>query len=142
MNHRLSLMRDVEIAMEAVKAIRSRDEWPERKDWLNKCRDRLADHDIESGEVILATKRLIDSVWTVEFRKIGDGVEVISFNRENEKGYKEESKLKRVRTIETDGRVLSEIQLFPVGTQTFDMEESYRTHTFKVLNPQHIFSYK
>lgn len=75
-----------------------------------------------------ASHRLIDSVWTVTFRKISDrSVEVFAYNREDEDGYKFEGLLPKVDMIEDDARVLTGLEIN--GT------------VYTVENQKHIFSY-
>lgn len=45
MTKRESLLRDIEIAKDALFSIRSRSEYPARSQWLETCKQRLADYD-------------------------------------------------------------------------------------------------
>lgn len=75
-----------------------------------------------------ASHRLIDSVWTVTFRKIGQySVEVFAYNRQDEDGYKFEGLLPKVTMVENDERVLEYLEINGVR--------------YIVENPKHIFSY-
>lgn len=75
-----------------------------------------------------ASHRLIDSVWTVTFRKVSDfSVELFAYNREDEDGYKFEGILPKVRINEDDGRIITSIEVAGIE--------------YKVENPKHIFSY-
>lgn len=76
-----------------------------------------------------ASHRLIDSVWTVTFRKVSDHhVEVFAYNRQDEDGYKYEGLLPKVRIVEDDARVLTGLEI--------------NGKLYTVENQKHIFSYE
>ncbi|WGH49531.1 hypothetical protein [Alishewanella phage vB_AspM_Slicko01] len=77
--------------------------------------------------VKFATKRLLESVWTLGYKIVNDRVEIISYNRENDYGYENESVLPKMQIIENDMRIA-------VGV-TIDGTD------YVVSNPQHVFSY-
>jgi hypothetical protein len=75
-----------------------------------------------------ACHRLIDSVWTVTFRRVSDfSVEVLAYNREDDDGYKYESVMPHGRLIEDDSRTVTGIKI--------------NGDEYTVENPKHIFKY-
>lgn len=61
-----------------------------------------------------ATKRLITSVWTVEFEKVSDGkVKILNYSRNDSEGYEREKELPNGELIETEGRIVTHLWLKP-----------------------------
>jgi hypothetical protein len=94
--------------------------------------------------VAYATKRLIDSVWTLGYKRVSPTeVEIVSYDRENPIGYEQEGKLDLCNTMETlDGnRVVTHVAL--ADYKSFDQWASLTEprELLKVVNPQHVFSY-
>ena len=80
-----------------------------------------------------ATKRLIDSVWTLQYTMVnGYTINIVSYNRDDPEGYEKEDKLPKVRLIEKEGRVVIFVKI----------TEDNKTTIYEVQNPQYIFSYK
>lgn len=95
------------------------------------------------GETYLAVKRLIDSVWTVKFLFLKEGIRIISYSRENPDGYKNENQLPKADIVEDEKRVAIAIQLYRPETRLLESDkEIYLYGEYRVLNPQYIFSYK
>lgn len=98
--------------------------------------------DKENNGVLFATHRILDSVYTFEY-KLGPHpmIEIISFGRDVELGYVHEDVATHVKLIEDEGRTVTHVVLFDyLGT-------GYPTHkltgeVLTVSNPQHIFSYR
>ena len=90
-----------------------------------------------------AIERLIDSVWTLGFEITSEGtITIHTYDRENPIGYEKERELSRIKIIETEGRVISEVW---VSEKPMYCWESFTDHPhtkYKVDNPQYIFSYK
>jgi hypothetical protein len=87
-----------------------------------------------------ATKRLIDSVWTLGYKQISpDEIEIVSYDRKNEIGYDQERTLPRVRLIEDDKRTVLGAHIGSIGSSKSwaSQDDPY----FKVVNPDHVFSY-
>lgn len=76
-----------------------------------------------------ATKRLIDSVWTVTFILIDNKAYILNYSREDQDGYEHESTLPRCSIFEKEGRIVSEIVIHGEGR-------------YEVGNPKHIFDYR
>lgn len=90
-----------------------------------------------------ATHRLIDSVWTVEYNVVSPTeVEIVNFSRDDEEGYNKEKELPQCSVVEGERRTF-------VGLLVRDNFDSFKgvnrmncTHTYKVVNPKHVFEYK
>jgi len=51
----------------------------------------------------IATNRLLDSVWTLEYQELNTGeIEIISYSRDNPYGYDREREVPMVRLVEED----------------------------------------
>lgn len=75
-----------------------------------------------------ATNRLIDSVWTLGYEVIGEEIKIISYDRDNEIGYMQESTLPIAnKIIENEDRIVQSVVI--------NGEE------FNVVNKGHVFSY-
>lgn len=91
-----------------------------------------------------ATKRLIDSVWTVEYNVLNDfQIEIVSYSREDKEGYEKEGSLPQCSVIEDSKRNF-------VGLLVKDVPTPYRLdwvnlqnadHEYTVVNQKHVFSY-
>ncbi|RPJ74278.1 MAG: hypothetical protein EHM20_10880 [Alphaproteobacteria bacterium] len=94
------------------------------------------------SEIKKATKRLIDSVWTVTYKLLENGkVEILGYNREDREGYEKEGKLPMCRILEEEkGRIAKELLLMPYESHTF-CNESNCTERYVIENQKNIFSY-
>lgn len=82
--------------------------------------------------IYFATKRLIDSVWTLAFSYESDStVKIHSYARDNLKGVKEERQLPNVKIIEDDSRNIVAVEL----------DNCERDGFYDVVNPAYVFSY-
>lgn len=86
-----------------------------------------------------ATERLIDSVWTMEFKIVDGKAEILSFNRTNKKGNDEETQLPQLRVHEDEKRIVRKITIAPFEHYRKDFSDG---QVLEVLNPKHIFSYE
>jgi len=76
-----------------------------------------------------AVKRIINSVWTIEYRLIdANTVKLISYSRDDKEGYNREHELPKGDVIEEGDRIVTGIK---VGDKQF-----------AVSNPGHVFSFK
>lgn len=94
-------------------------------------------------EILKATERLIDSVWTVEYKVLNETeVEIIKFGRNDKDGYVNEHNLPQHKIIETDGRIAIKLVIRNKYKQ-FDnfVNESNCDKCYNIVNPKHIFSY-
>ncbi len=89
-----------------------------------------------------ATKRLIDSVWTVAYT-VDNGVATIrGYGRHCNHGYANERRLDRCTLVEDDGRTVKQLvvqphQSFRYGARPSDDNAT----TYDVANPGHVFGY-
>jgi hypothetical protein len=92
----------------------------------------------------LATKRLIDSVWTVAFTVGDDGRATIhGYSRDCERGYANEGKLPRCNLIECkQGRIVCQLVVQPYASARSWADPNAADATvYEVANPQNVFSY-
>ena len=94
-------------------------------------------------ETLLATQRLIDSVWTVEYQIVGEGkVKILSYTRENPEGYKRERELPRFsKTENADGRIFTHLHVGEGNNPHGCWVDVSKATTYEVVNPQNVFSY-
>lgn len=87
-----------------------------------------------------ATKRLLDSVWTLEFYELPDHrIEIISHSRENQKGYDLEGSVSQFKLIEDNNRTVIGVQF--AKPDPFKFEPGPAPITYIVTNPNNIFGY-
>lgn len=77
---------------------------------------------------LLATQRLIDSVWSMVYEVVDGGVFIHRYDRENDAGYMLEGKVPKLRVMEDTERNIIAIDL------------DGKT-TYNVVNKKGIFSY-
>lgn len=97
-------------------------------------------NNFQVGKLYFAVHRLIDSVWTMQFRMEQNGITIIAYDRTIEFGYENEKSLPRVVLHEKSNRTVTGISLYKAGNP-FEVIEKDLDGTFEVLNPQFIFSY-
>ena len=84
---------------------------------------------------IIATERLINSVWTIRGKYLTDGtVEVSRYSRDDQEGYDRERELPRGRFIEDEDRVVRRFLL--------TREAPLGNVDYVVKNPRYVFDYK
>lgn len=77
-----------------------------------------------------ATKRVIDSVWTIQYRVHGEKqVEILSFDRNDDDGYLNEKNLPKGDLIESDDGRRTVVGAIIAGIE------------YSVVNPKYVFSY-
>jgi hypothetical protein len=96
-------------------------------------------------QVQLATKRLIDAVWTIAYTLDDDGRATIhGHSRLCRRGYANEQRLPRGSFIESDDHKRTALQLVVQPHEPFrywpDAEADDAT-IYDVANPQNVFSY-
>jgi hypothetical protein len=90
-----------------------------------------------------ATKRLIDSVWTVEFHQVSETeVEILKYSREDPEGYEHERELPQCRIVENADRTAVALLIRDKFDSFTWCDESNCNHRFIIKNPKHIFDYK
>ncbi|MCQ4138789.1 hypothetical protein [Chryseobacterium sp. EO14] len=90
-----------------------------------------------------ATKRLITSVWTVEFEKVSEGkVKILNYSRNDSEGYEREKELLQGELIETENRIVTHLCLKPYDAFDRWVNEKNTTEIYEVVNPKFIFSYE
>lgn len=88
-----------------------------------------------------ATKRLITSVWTLEYELVeANKVKILNYSRTDQEGYAKESELPQCELIESDERTVTQVLLKPYKTGEWVNHEN-ATEVYEVINPQYIFSY-
>lgn len=89
-----------------------------------------------------ATKRLIDSVWTLEYEFVpGGGIKILNYNREDPEGYEKEDELPQCQIIEDDHRTVTDV-LIRNKYKPFDgVNKDNCDWNVKVVNPKYIFDY-
>ena len=92
--------------------------------------------------MLKATHRLIDSVWTVGYNIVNENeIEVISFNRNDPEGYKNERTLPQCTVIEDDKRNFVGLMVRD-KFYSFDwVNKENADHTYKVVNQKNVFDY-
>lgn len=87
---------------------------------------------------LLATQRLINSVWSLVYELTEDGkVNIISHGRDNKDGYTQEGKVDQFRIREDKNRTALSVVFAPADP--FDFNED---RELQVANPKHIFDYE
>ena len=93
----------------------------------------------------LATKRLINAVWTIAFTIDGDGRATIhGHSRDCQRGYRDERQLPRGDFIESDDGKRTALQLVIQPHEPFRYWPDPKADDAKVYdiaNPQNVFSY-
>lgn len=88
-----------------------------------------------------ATQRLIDSVWTVAYKKVSETeVEILSYKSDNPIGYEQEQQLDRMDFVEGEGRIAQTLLIEPYESFNYWAGNNNPT-AYKVVNPQHVLSY-
>jgi hypothetical protein len=90
-----------------------------------------------------ATHRLIDSVWTLGYEKVSENeIRIISYDRDNPVGYKEEKNLPRIRIVEDEDRTVTDVIIDDFNAKSLSSLASFKSNMYKVVNPNHVFSYR
>lgn len=88
-----------------------------------------------------ATKRLLRSVWTLEYEITDEGkMRILNYSRDDREGYDREQELLQCALIETDQRIVVEVLLRPYEPFEWVTVEN-ATQRYEVENPQHVFTY-
>ncbi len=77
---------------------------------------------------MLVVQRIINSVWTMDVDIAEESVTINSFGRDNREGYLQEYELPKLGIVEDEKRNITDILI--------------DGKTYKVTNPQFIFSYE
>ncbi len=90
-----------------------------------------------------ATKRLIDSVWTLEYERIGDTkARIIRYSREDPEGYDKEKELPQCTLVEGENRIVTHVLLREKYEPYEWVNKGNCDFVLEVVNPLYIFSYK
>lgn len=89
-----------------------------------------------------ATNRLINSVWTLEFKQISEAeIEIVKYSRDDQEGYDKERELPQCTLIESEGRIVTSV-LIRDKYQPFGWVNAENCDKQMIVtNPKHIFSY-
>lgn len=89
-----------------------------------------------------ATINLLGTIWTLEYEQISKNqIKIVSYSRGNLVGIANEKNLLRLSLDEDDKRVVKGVWLGKYKPFKYWADEKSDTY-FKVINPQHVFSYK
>jgi hypothetical protein len=104
-----------------------------------------SNHKQKGNDMQLATKRLIDAVWTVAYTVEGDGrVTIHGFSRQCRRGYAQEQELPRAKFIESDDGKRTALKLLVQPFKPFrhwPKEDEEGLTTYEIANPRNVFSY-
>jgi len=76
-----------------------------------------------------AVKRIINSVWTLEYLMEGEReIKIINYSRDDDEGYVKEQELPTLVMNETEGRIVDSVKIGDVE--------------YNVVNKKHVFSYE
>ncbi|CAM3933105.1 hypothetical protein [Vibrio aquimaris] len=94
-------------------------------------------------ETRMAVRRLIDSVWTVEYMLLSDHeVKILRHSRDIDEGYTNESLLPRFKCVEDEKRHITDLELYlPTFGESASFDRGELTGRYRVTNPQYVFSY-
>lgn len=88
-----------------------------------------------------ATKRLIDSVWTLEYEVISPTeAEIIRYSREDMDGYRLERELPQCAIVQNEERIANKILIRKYEPFSW-VDEKNADAIYTVINPKHIFDY-
>ena len=88
------------------------------------------------SQVKIATNRLINSVWTLEYRLHDNKIEIVSHSRDNRAGAEFEGQVPKYTLIEDEKRTVTHVRLW------MDSHRKSQHLEFPVSNPAYVFSYK
>ena len=89
-----------------------------------------------------ATKRLLDSVWTLEFEVLNENeVKILKYSRDDKEGYDNERTLHQCRVVEDDDRNAISVLIRDKYDAFEWVDDKNCDRTYKVANVKHIFSY-
>ena len=89
------------------------------------------------SKTLKAVERAISSVWTIEYRLLGDNkVEILSYGRDDPEGYEREGELPKGKMIEDKKRNAVSLMVWnPDSSNLLGID------TYTIANPKHVFSY-
>jgi len=90
-----------------------------------------------------ATKRLLDSVWTLEYiLNDNNTITIIKLGRNDDEGYEKEEKLPRFKVVESGEREALKVIIQAYESPFTHLPNENNPHsTYDVANKGHIFSY-
>jgi hypothetical protein len=88
-----------------------------------------------------ATKRLINSVWTITFVISDDKAHILRYDRDDPEGYMQEEVLMNGNIIEDEDRTAIKLALKPYDRWNNFTTEENASEIYEVANPKHIFDY-
>lgn len=93
--------------------------------------------------MLKATKRLLDSVWTVSYNVLNENeIEIIGYNRDDPEGYTNEHNLPQCTVIEDDKRIVVGLLVRDKYDWVNWVNKDNADHIYKVVNPKHFTCYK
>ncbi|WP_396146039.1 hypothetical protein [Flavobacterium sp.] len=89
-----------------------------------------------------ATKRLIDSVWTLEYEIVNENcIKILHYDNQDAEGYQKEKQLPRCELEETKDRTVTVVWIKPYVPFEYTMVKDHNARKYEVINPQFVFSY-
>lgn len=89
-----------------------------------------------------ATHRIMDSVWTLEYRlEPDDTLTILSYDRDDPEGHEKERELPQVRLVEESGRVVTAVLLWEKYSPFRATDGTVPDFAYTVANPGRIFSW-
>jgi len=87
-----------------------------------------------------ATKRIINNVWTIEYKIIGDRAKIIKYSRDDEEGYEREKELPMGEIKEGEDRIADKLVIWDNWGPNWKIQDPDKI--YDIINKKHIFSYK
>ena len=88
-----------------------------------------------------ATKRIINNVWTIEYKIIGDRAKIIKYSRDDEEGYEREKELSTGIIRQDKDRTAQELHIWNESRPSYWYKED-PDKIYDIINKKHIFDYK
>jgi hypothetical protein len=95
-----------------------------------------------NDEIKIACQILINKIWTLEYKQVSPNeIEIVSFSRDNPRGFKEYRENELCDLAETEDRTITYVDFAPFDNFKCWADETNTARTCKVANPKHIFDY-
>lgn len=89
-----------------------------------------------------ATRRIMDAVWTLEYRvEDHENITVLSYDHKDREGYDKERELPDVQLVEDANRVVREVWLWEKHDPMRSATSEEPDYVYAVANPGHVFSW-
>lgn len=89
-----------------------------------------------------ATKRLIDTVWTLEYEIVDENcIKILSYTNQDKEGYEKEKQLPRCELEETKDRIVTGVWIKSFVPFEYTMVKDKKAKKYQVTNPRFVFNY-